>query len=251
MTDAPLISVRGEAVLEVEPEIARLHVHVQTQESDRRRALDRLVERNQHCLDLVTSYGDAVEKLETGGLSITPLLKYRRREGDIRAYQGTVWIKITVADFTVLGELVTRLGDLERTYVNGPSWELRRDSQVYKDAARQAAQEAVARARSYAEALGCRLTGLVELADEGLTTDPARGGPQEYAVMAAAPGYGAADSSGPEAIDLEPETQTVRAAVEARFRATPPDLETPAAPETSATGPAPEAPAGTPSPEAP
>ncbi|KAB2346021.1 SIMPL domain-containing protein [Actinomadura rudentiformis] len=230
MTDAPLISVRGEAVLEVEPEIARLHVHVQTQESDRRKALDRLVERNQHCLDLVKSYGEAIEKLETGGLSITPLLKYRRREGDIRAYQGTVWIKITVADFTVLGELVTRLGDLERTYVNGPSWELRRDSPVYKDAARQAAHEAVSRARSYAEALGSRLTGLVELADEGLTTDPGRGGAPEYAVMAAGPGFGgAADAGTPEAIDLEPETQTVRAAVEARFRATAPDLEAPAA----------------------
>ncbi|MFI0447215.1 SIMPL domain-containing protein [Actinomadura sp. 6N118] len=231
MTDAPLISVRGEAVLEVEPEIARLHVHVQTQESDRRKALDRLVERNQHCLDLVKSYGEAIEKLETGGLSITPLLKYRRREGDIRAYQGTVWIKITVVDFTVLGELVTRLGDLERTYVNGPYWELRRDSQVYKDAARQAAHEAVSRARSYAEALGSRLTGLVELADEGLTTDPGRDrGAQEYAVMAAGPGFGgAADAGAPEAIDLEPETQTVRAAVEARFRATAPDLEAPGA----------------------
>ncbi|TDD61257.1 SIMPL domain-containing protein, partial [Actinomadura rubrisoli] len=168
MSDAPLISVRGEAVLEVEPEIARLSVHVQSQENDRRAALDHLVERNQRCLDLVQSYGEAVEKLETGGLTITPVLKHRRREGDIRAYQGTVWIKIVISDFAVLGELVTRLGDLERTYVNGPDWALRPGSEVYGRAARQAAHEAVARARSYAEALGSRLTGLVELSDEGL-----------------------------------------------------------------------------------
>ncbi|MFC5748890.1 SIMPL domain-containing protein [Actinomadura rugatobispora] len=225
MTHAPLISVRGEAVLEVEPEIARLSVHVQSQERDRREALDRLVERNQAALELIRSYGDAIEKLETGGLSITPQLKYRRREGDIRAYQGTVWIRFTVTDFAVLGELVTRLGDLERAYVHGPDWGLRRDSEIYKQAARQAAGEAVERARSYAEALGARLTGLVELADEGLTSDT-RAPAQPMALMA---GYGApaavAEGAEPPSIDLEPATQIVRAAVEARFTATSPDLD--------------------------
>ncbi|NEA24653.1 SIMPL domain-containing protein [Actinomadura bangladeshensis] len=219
--DAPLISVRGEAVLEAEPEVARLSVHVQSQESDRRAALDRLTERNQRCLDLVRSYGDAVEKVETGGLAITPLLKYKRREGDVRAYRGTVWIKIAVVDFAVLGELVTRLGDLERTFVSGPEWELRRDSEVYERAARQAVHEAVTRARGYAEALGARLTGLVELSDEGLSRTP----DSPVALAAAygrAPG-GAAEE--PEPIDLEPETQIVRATVEARFTATQPDLE--------------------------
>ncbi|SNR27404.1 SIMPL domain-containing protein [Actinomadura mexicana] len=222
MSDAPKISVRGEAVLEAEPEIARLSVHVQSQESDRRAALDRLTERNQQCLDLVRSYGEAVEKLETGGLSITPLLKYKRREGDVRAYRGTVWIKITVSDFAVLGELVTRLGDLERTYLTGPEWDLRPGSEVYRRAARQAANEAVERARGYAEALGARLTGLVELSDEGLGRDGGPGGPVALAAAyGRAPG-GAAEE--PEPIDLEPETQIVRATVEARFTATAPDL---------------------------
>jgi uncharacterized protein YggE len=223
MTDAPVISVRGEAVLEVEPEIARLSVHVQSKDDDRRKTLDQLVERNQHCLDLIKSYGEAIEKLETGGLLITPVLKYRRHAGDIQYYQGTAWIKITVADFGVLGELVTRLGDLERTAVNGPDWGLRRDSEVYRTATRQAAQEAVTRARDYAEALGCRLTGLVELADEGLTRHGRRGDVEGMAMpmstMVAATG-----SAEPEAIVLEPEAQIVRAAVEARFTATAPAL---------------------------
>ncbi|MFA1550640.1 SIMPL domain-containing protein [Actinomadura chokoriensis] len=220
MSEAPLICVRGEAVLEAEPEIARLSVHVQSQESDRRAALDRLTERNRRCLDLVESYGDAVERVETGGLSIMPVLKYRRREGDVRGYRGTVWIKIAVVDFGVLGELVARLGDLERTYVDGPDWELRRDSEVYGRAARQAAHEAVARARSYAEALGARLTGLVELSDEGLHRTP-----EAPVALAAAYAPGAAEAGEPEPIDLEPETQIVRATVLARFTATQPDLE--------------------------
>lgn len=217
-----MISVRGEAVVEAEPEMARLSVHVQSQESDRRAALDRLNERNQRCLDLVKSYGEAVERLETHGLSIMPLLKHKRREGDVRAYRGTIWFKITIADFGVLGELVTRLGDLERTYVSAVEWQMRRDSEVYGRAARQAAHEAVERARSYAEALGSRLTGLVELSDEGL-------GRQEtgFVKLAAYGGGAGGASEEPEPIDLEPATQIVRAAVEARFTVTPPDLDAP------------------------
>lgn len=224
MTDAPVISVRGEALLEVDPEIATISVHVQAKDDDRRATLDQLVARNEQCLELVKSYGDAVEKLETGALTITPVLRYRRREGDIRHYQGTVWIKVTVRDFAVLGELVTRLGDLERTAVNGPSWALRRDSEVYKRAALLAAQEAITRARSYAEAVGCRLTGLLELSDEGLSSrgpEVARGG-GDYALMAAS--AAGVEGGEPAPIDLEPQAQTVRAAVEARFTATAPDL---------------------------
>lgn len=226
MSDAPVISVRGEALVEADPEIARLNVQVQAMDEDRRRTLDQLVERNQRCLDLIKSYGRAVEKVETGALTITPVLRHRRREGEIRHYQGTVWIKIVVSDFTVLGELVTRLGDQERTAVEGPHWELRRDSEVYDRAAKQAAQEAIVRARSYADALGCRLTGLLELSDEGLTAHG--GGRAEMGydgkVFAMARTMEGAEPGEPEPIDLEPETQTVRAAVEARFTASAPDF---------------------------
>ncbi|SEF89655.1 hypothetical protein SAMN04489712_102421 [Thermomonospora echinospora] len=220
MSDAPVISVRGEAVLEADPEIARLSVYVQSKEDDRRTALDQLVRRNQQCLDLVRSYGEAVERVETGALTITPVLKYRRREGDIAHYQGTAWIKVTVADLTVLGELVTRLGNLERTRVDGPEWALRRDSPVYAEAARQAVRQAVERARSYADALGCRLTGMVELSDEGLGHD----GVEPLAAMPVAYAGAMNTPEEPEAISLEPSIQTVRAAVEARFTTTQPEL---------------------------
>ncbi|RFU36549.1 DUF541 domain-containing protein [Actinomadura logoneensis] len=143
MSHAPVISVRGEAVLEAPPEIARLSVHVRVQEGDRGTALDKLTAGNRRRLDLLASYGDAVERAETGDLSITPLVKYRRRDGDIRAYQGTIRTNVTVADFTVLGEPVVRLADMERTTVEGPHWALRHDSPVHTRAAEQAARAAV------------------------------------------------------------------------------------------------------------
>jgi uncharacterized protein YggE len=60
--DAPRIAVRGEARLEVDPEIARLTITVSARGRDRRAALDDLTRRNAAVLDLVKSYGDAVER---------------------------------------------------------------------------------------------------------------------------------------------------------------------------------------------
>jgi len=79
------------------------------------------------------------------------------------------------------------------------------------------------RAREYAEAVGGHLTGLVELADVGLTTEGrapamfAAPAPMAGAVRAAAAAYE------PPQIDLEPQVQVVHARVEARFTMSPPE----------------------------
>ena len=164
--DAPRIAVRGEAHLEVDPEIARIGVTVAARGKDRRPALDDLTRRNASVLDLLKSYGDAVEHLETGSFSVTPELKEHGRGERVHAYHGRVHITAELTDFTALGELTTRLADLELTRVDGPWWALRPNSPAYREARQQAVREAVQRAREYAEALGTSLAALVELASE-------------------------------------------------------------------------------------
>ncbi|MCW7943118.1 periplasmic immunogenic protein [Streptomyces hygroscopicus] len=220
--DAPRIAVRGEAHLEVDPEIARIGVTVTARGTDRRAALDDLTRRNAGALDLIKSYGEAVERLETGALSISPELTQRGRGERVRAYHGLVHITAELTDFTALGELATRLADLELTRVDGPWWALRPDSPAHRAARQQAVREAVQRAREYAEALGTTLTALVELADTGA------GGAQTYGYGArslARPAGSAADAVGGSApMDLEPQRQDVRAEVNAQFTMAPPRL---------------------------
>ncbi|WP_165984386.1 SIMPL domain-containing protein [Streptomyces sp. YIM 98790] len=222
-TALPRISVRGEARLEVDPEIARIGISVRARGSDRRAALADLTRRNTTVLELVKSYGEAVERTETGAFTIAPELKQGRGER-VRAYHGRVHIQATVTDFTTLGELTTRLADLELTRVDGPWWGLRPDSPVYREARQQAVREAVVRAREYAAALGAGLSGLLELADRGLES----AFPETQRLVAAPAAFGtprgaAAESAAP-ALDLEPRRQTVRAEVSARFTITRPEL---------------------------
>ncbi|MGW1291422.1 SIMPL domain-containing protein [Streptomyces sp. NPDC002533] len=220
---APRVTVRGEAHLEVDPEIARIAVTLTARNTGRRTTLDDLNRRNTTTLDLIKGYGDAVEKLETGTLTIRPELARHGRGERIRAYHGSIQLTATLNDFTVLGEIVARLADQELTRVDGPWWALRPASPHHAAARRQAVQEALQRAREYAEALGTRIGALLELGDTG-----AVGG----ATFAAASYGGAmpfrsaraetAEDAAP--VDLEPVRQSVDAQVEASFTLVPPDL---------------------------
>ncbi|MFE6283962.1 SIMPL domain-containing protein [Streptomyces sp. NPDC057877] len=220
--EAPRLAVRGEAHLEVDPETARIAITVHARGRDRRSALDDLTHRNTTALDLVKTYGDAVERLETGTFSITPELTKHGRGERLRTYHGTVHITAELTDFTALGELTTRLADLDLTRVDGPWWALRPDSPAHRHAHQQAVTDAVQRARAYAEALGTTLAALVELADLGAENPdhyhPVATGMRSMAYAAAAEDAAAAP------LDLQPQRQHVHAAVHARFTMAPPTL---------------------------
>ncbi|MFB8243941.1 SIMPL domain-containing protein [Streptomyces sp. NPDC001046] len=220
--DAPRIAVRGEARLEVDPEIARIGITVAARGRDRRSALDDLTRRNATVLDLVKTYGDAVERLETGAFSITPELTKHGRGERVRTYHGSVRVTAELTDFTALGELTTRLADLDLTHVDGPWWALRPDSPAHRDARKKAVHEAVQRAREYADALGTTLAALVEIADIGAEDAPPAY-PQTTGRMRSAAFAGAAEDT-PAPLDLEPQRQHVHAQVNARFTMVPPRL---------------------------
>ncbi|ARZ70636.1 SIMPL domain-containing protein [Streptomyces sp. HU2014] len=219
----PRIAVRGEARLEVDPEIAHLGITVTARNTDRDTTLTDLTRRNNQVLDLLkTTTGDAVERIETGTFTLTPQLSEKSRGERVRAYHGTVHHTATLSDFTTLGELTTRLAALDLTRVDGPWWALRPDSPAHREARRQAVQDAVRRAREYADALGARLVALLELADEG-AENASFGGMPPVVGMSRAAGFGGAPEAAP-ALDLEPQRQTVYAQVNARLTMTPPAL---------------------------
>jgi uncharacterized protein YggE len=215
----PVISVRGQADLEVEPEIAIVWVSVQARDASRQRAVELLATRTGALSSTIKGFGEAVEKLESQPVSVQPVFKDGKPREKISGYYARGGFIVTVSDFAVLGELVTSLADADLVTVNGPDWRLRPDSPVYRAARIAAAKDATTRAGEYAEAFGGRVTGLVEAADTGMLT-PQRG-PVSFAAHAVARA-GAADQ-GPT-FDFEPVKQTVTAQIEARFTMTAPQF---------------------------
>ncbi|MEU9737602.1 SIMPL domain-containing protein [Micromonospora chersina] len=212
MADAPVVAVRGEAYREVAPELARFTVTATARDRDRETTLTRLAERTAAVRVLLDAAEPAVERRETGQLRVWP---ETRRSGErVVAYHGSVTTTVTVVDFTALGELMLRLADQEQVEVAGPWWSLRPDSPVHREARHAAIADALARAREYAEALGARVTALLELADTGLAAAPP---------MMAKAGFTRAGEAAPE-LELDPQPQPVQAAVEARFTISEPVL---------------------------
>ncbi|MFJ4967369.1 SIMPL domain-containing protein [Streptomyces sp. NPDC088755] len=220
--DTPHVTVRGEAHLEVDPETAHITVTITARGTDRRTTLDDLTRRNTTTLDLIKSYGDTIEKLETGTLTINPELTRHGRAERIRAYHGSIQHTVTLADFTTLGELTARLADHELTRIDGPWWSLRPTSPHHATARRQAVREALQRAREYADALDTRLGALLELSDTGTHHSPLGRAAFAQAMPYGAAGAEAAGDAAP--IDLEPVRQSVDAQVEASFTLIPPAL---------------------------
>ncbi|MFG3576534.1 SIMPL domain-containing protein [Micromonospora chersina] len=212
MADAPVVAVRGEAYREVAPELARFTVTATARDRDRETTLTRLAERTAAVRVLLDAAEPAVERRETGQLRVWP---ETRRSGErVVAYHGSVTTTVSVVDFTALGELMLRLADQEQVEVAGPWWSLRPDSPAYREARHAAIADALARAREYAEALGARVTALLELADTGLAAAPP---------MMAKAGFARAGEAAPE-LELDPQPQPVQAAVEARFTISEPVL---------------------------
>jgi hypothetical protein len=207
--------VRGEAVREIPPDLATLSVTVFARDRDRQAALARLAERSAAIRAVLDGFAEAVERLETGGVSLRPELK---RTGErVSAYAGSVTTTVVVTDFTVLGDLLLRLADQAQTSVTGPWWTLRPGSRAGAEVRQAAITDALDRAREYAAAVGARLDRLLEIADEG-TGGGAAGMMRQAFGMAAV-----ADTSAVE-LDVDPQLQTVSASVLVRFSMTEPTV---------------------------
>ena len=225
MHEQPLITVRGETALEVEPEIARLELSTMARDAERARALQLLEDRAATAGKILASFPDAIDRVETSGLRVSPQLSSSTALSRVAGYVGMVRQTVAVTGFDRIGELMTELAALELTDVGGPWWELRPDSPVYRQARVAAVGDAVRRARDYAAALGTELVCLVELADARLLSDGAAPGEHIPRLTSRLPQRARVASPEEFTFDLVPAKQTVRATVEARFRISQPDLD--------------------------
>jgi uncharacterized protein len=224
MQKSPILAVRGEVAIEVEPEIARIEISIAAREPERGQTLQALANRDASVASILGDFADIIEKAESSGVRLSP--QRAGRPDALTAYHGVIHHSVTIVTFDRLGELIAQLGELELTEVGGPWWDLRPGSAVYRQARTAAVADAVRRARDYAAAVGSELAGLIELADAHLLsesrspaeprslTSPSPRLPQRPRVVAVEE----------PVFDLAPARQLIRAVVEARFTMTPPDL---------------------------
>ena len=156
---------------------------------------------------LVAARGD-LAGVTTAAVAVYP------EAGDGSRVSGHVAVtttRVRMADVAAAGELAVAVATLPDTSLHGPRWRVSRGHPVHQQVRTDAVADAVSRARAYAAALGCRLTGLVEVRD----VDTHAGGSMQAFDMA----------PGSPRLDLQPAPQEVHGQVEATFTMSVPDQE--------------------------
>ena len=218
--DPPVVSVQGEAVLEVEPELAVFAATLSTTGRDRHQVLAGIGDLHKRTWSALVSVGDPVT-VETGFVGVHP--RYDDGPPGRRPpfFEATAHLSVEVSDFALLPDVLAVLSSVRDLGFTGPSWQLRPTSPVQRRARTAAIRDALRRAEEYAGALGCTLTDLVDVTDAA----DGRGG---RVLVAAEASTSAAPRTGEGqglSLDLRPVRQRVTGVVRARFRTTVPDLD--------------------------
>ncbi len=205
----PIVTVRGEAELEVPPDLAGLRVALHGSGPDARAVWAELSKTGGELGRMLDEHAAAIEERATTGAHVSPVFG-RRSQSKITSYRGSQHTRVVLHDFEALSPLLLAIADLPNGQVVGPDWSLRRDNPAYREARLAAIEDARARAADYAAGFGGRVAELIEISD----TEAGYGGPQPVAMFAARAGGAAADQI---ELDLEPQPQQVSGQIVVRF----------------------------------
>jgi uncharacterized protein len=211
----PIVTVRGEAQLDVAPDLATLAFTVHSTGDSAETPRTELAKASARIRDLMTEHTAAIERSSTSGLHVAPIFS-RRGGTKITSYRGSFSTQIVVHDFDALSALVFALTPLPNSQIDGPWWSLRRDNAAFRAVRLEAIADARRRADDYAGAFGASVSDLVEVSD----LESGFPGGREMRTFAMAKGV--ADEA---AFEFQPATQTVSGQVTVRFAITTPDLK--------------------------
>lgn len=204
--EAPVVTVRGEARLEVRPDLATLSVTVHSSGSAAETVRDALARASTRIRALLEERSAALAGFSTSSLHAAPV--FGRGGTKITGYRGNVSTSVQVTDFDALSDLVLTLTALPDSQIDGPWWSLRPEHPAHRDVRLAAIGDARRRAEDYAAAVGCTVAGLLEISD----LDGGFGG----SPMRMARSF-AMDAEASSSFDFEPALQTVTGQVTVRY----------------------------------
>lgn len=223
-----VLSVRGDARLDVPPDLATLSCAVQADERDKAAALRTVAARLDAVLVDLRELGGTVLTAGAGHLplgwsahSASSYVESRwdeREERDVPTGRviASVALRIDVRDFALMDRLGAALAAHAAVQVGHVQWSVDADNPAWPQVRAAAIEAAIGKGRDYATALGGSLERIVHVADAGLLGGD---GPREMSGFAMYARGAQLDSSAGSAPSLDPVPQELQAVIEARFAA--------------------------------
>ena len=167
------VVVSGDAVVQVQPDTAVLMISVVTQNKDARSAQAENAAQTDAVIRALKAVAGAGAEIKTSGYSLTPQRVYKENTPPtITGYEARNSVMVTLGDLTRVGAVIDAASQAGANNVDGVSFTLRKDRPARSEALAEATRAAIAKAQVLAQALGGRVTRIVEVQEGGTTPRP-------------------------------------------------------------------------------
>lgn len=167
------VIVTGDSTIQAQPDTAIVNVAVVTQS---KRALDAQQEnatKSDAVVRALKSAAGAGAEVKTSGYNLQPQYAYNQNQPPtITGYQASNSVTVTLSDLTKVGAVIDAAAQAGANNVQGIAFTLRNDLQAKQHALAEATREAVSKAQTVAQALGGRLSRVVEVQEGGAVVRP-------------------------------------------------------------------------------
>jgi len=167
------VLISGDAIVQAQPDTAIINISVITQN---KRALDAQQEnanRSELVVRAVKAAAGAGAEVKTSGYNLQPMQVYRENQPPtITGYQASNSVTVTMSDLLKVGAVIDAASQAGANNINGVAFTLRKDRPAKDQALMEATRAALGKAQAIAQALGGRVTRILEVQEAGLTPRP-------------------------------------------------------------------------------
>lgn len=178
------IIVMGDSIVHAQPDTAILGISVVTQS---KRAIDAQADnanKSDAVIRAVKAAAGAGAEVKTSGYVLEPQRVYRENQPPtITGYEARNTVTVTMSDLTKVGAVIDAASQAGANNIESVSFTLRKDQAARDEALTQATREAMRKAQAIAQALGGRVTRVVEVQEGSATIRPVY--QAEYGVVTA------------------------------------------------------------------
>lgn len=186
LPDRRSVNVSGRGEVTATPDRARISMQVETTKPDLRAAQDQVSRIVRDYLAQVKALGIADADISTAGLSIQPQYDYSAKGGrKFIGYQLTRGIEIVVRDLDKIGDVLLKATSAGINNVSDPQLESSKAEALTRDALAKAADDARAKAKVLADALGVKLGAVHTLNANAEYIPPPMAKRERFVAMAA------------------------------------------------------------------
>jgi len=164
-TNAPTVSVVGEAAIRTEPDEAFLSITLTAVRASPGPALADVAKRSDSLATMLDELGISVDDRSTTGVTVTEEFDHTDQGRRSLGHRATATMSVRLADAELIGKVLMRSSGELNARVAGPSWRVSPKHPAWLEAASQAAANARTKAAAYAAGVDARLGPVLELSE--------------------------------------------------------------------------------------